>query len=360
MRARPFVFVLSGVAVLVVAMTFWPSEPLRAPEELPAAPEAGTWSAPSTAERPVADVADVAPDGIVEAPPEAASPVAPSRSSAVRAPSASSTGASNGDAAPRLLLPECRMTAVLPTVPDITVDPCTNPVNVAEILEKEERDVGWAVDMEARLRAEILGMEGLAIERLEIECRTTSCGIVLVHAEGADSRRQQSLVTERVRDAVGFQQWGGSSVGPSPDGRVFSMISLMRAEGREQLWPAPPSVPAVPGVAGLDVPLLGISAIDNTHPAKILGEEADDPAWSRPAESRISNQVATLAPKSWYQSHVGCRSNTCGVVLLYPPGTDVDVQKVENDFAEALGFKAGGGRSYERDSGTLVTIYQRR
>src|SRR5690606_21893360 len=99
-----------------------------------------------------------------------------------------------------------------------------------------------------------------------------------------DTRQETSLVTLAVRDAMGFRQWGGSA-GATADGKAFSTISLMRATGREHLWPAPPAIPALPGVAGVDVPLLGIAAIDDANPAKLLAEEADDPDWARPTEA---------------------------------------------------------------------------
>jgi hypothetical protein len=183
---------------------------------------------------------------------------------------------------------------------------------------------------------------------------------VLVHAEGADSNEQRSMVTERVRDAFRFRQWGGPADLAAADGKLFSTITLMRATGREQLWPAPPAIAALPGVAGVDVPLFGIPALDDNHPAKLLAEEIDDPEWARPMESRVTQQMSSLAAKNWYQSYVGCRRTICGVVLLYPPGTDVEVGNVADAVAEDLGFSSGAGQSYARDTGTLVTIYLRR
>lgn len=348
MFARTVSIFLLGIIVVVLAMAFWPSEPLRiVPDEASVAPRAGESSVNLERIEPFAAPPDVVPAG--------SSIASASRETAPRETAPRDT------AAPRPMMPACRVVPVLPTVPDVTADSCNNPVSLIDVLEREERDPGWAVDMEARLREAILGAEGLALARLEIECRTTSCGILLVHAEGADSMTEHGIVAERVRDAAGFQQWGGTSQLASADGKMLSTISLMHASGREPLWPAPPAIPALPGLSGVDIPLLGIAAIDDAHPAKLLADEIDDPAWARPTELRITDRIGALAPKNWYQSHVGCRRNTCGIVLLYPPGTDVDVTKVESDFADALGFTARGtGRSYERDLGTLVTIYLHR
>jgi hypothetical protein len=256
--------------------------------------------------------------------------------------------------------PACRNVPVLPSVPDVTMDSCSGSLNFTDVLSKEERDPGWAIDMEARIRDTVRGAEGLALARLEVECRMTSCAILLVHADGSDASRQQSVVTELVRDAVGFQQWGGTAGLATHDGKAFSTIGLMRAVGREQLWPAPPGIPALPGVAGVEIPLLGISAIDNGHPAKRLAEETDNPSWARAMESRVINAVSASAPESWYQSFVECRSTTCGVVLLYPPETNVDVRGLEAAVAEVLGLMTAGGRSYQRETGTLVTLYLNR
>lgn len=352
MRARSVLFAVGAVTVVVLAIAVWPSRSPRVPGAgLSAAPQAGESSARTQSFATDAEQGRLAEIPATAAPPAGASTAIPS----VPLPD-------DPTAVPdeRPTRPVCRSVPVLPAVPDITADSCSNPLNVADVLEQEQRDPGWAADMEARIRDAIGGLEGLALARLEVECRTTSCGIVLVHAEGADSNEQRSRVTERVRDAFRFQQWGGTADLATADGKLFSTITLMRAAGREQLWPAPPAIAALPGVAGVEVPLLGIPAIDDAHPAKLLAEEVDDAEWARPMESRVTEQMSSLAPKNWYQSYVGCRSTICGVVLLYPAGTDVDVGNVDDAVAEELGFISGAGQSYERETGTLVTIYLRR
>jgi hypothetical protein len=138
------------------------------------------------------------------------------------------------------------------------------------------------------------------------------------------------------------------------------MIGLMRATGRAQLWPAPPTISALPGEAGVEIPLTGFAAIDQGHPAQLLATETDNPEWSRPMESRVIAEVAESAPAGWYQSFVECRRTTCGVVLLYPPDTNVDVERVDGQVAEVLGLRSGRGRSYQRQTGTLVTLYLHR
>jgi hypothetical protein len=256
---------------------------------------------------------------------------------------------------------QCRMAPVLPNVPDVEMDTCSGSLNLAEVLDKELRDPVWATDIEIRLRNAISAAEELELARVEVECRMTSCGILLVHAVGADNRRQQSVVSGLLSEAVAFQQWAGTApIGATADGKVFSMIGLMRATGREQLWPAPPTISALPGEAGVEIPLTGFAAIDQGHPAQLLATETDNPEWSRPMESRVIAEVAASAPAGWYQSSVECRRTTCGVVLLYPPDTNVDVERVEGHVAEELGLRSGRGRSYQRQTGTLVTLYLHR
>jgi hypothetical protein len=77
-------------------------------------------------------------------------------------------------------------------------------------------------------------------------------------------------------------------------------------------------------------------------------------------ESRVIAEVAESAPAGWYQSFVECRRTTCGVVLLYPPDTNVDVERVVGQVAEVLGLRSGRGRSYQLQTGTLVTLYLHR
>jgi hypothetical protein len=216
--------------------------------------------------------------------------------------------------------------------------------------------------MEARIQSLVSQIEGLATIRLEMECRMTACGVLLVFEDGGQYRQQQALVTDlsnSLKDELGFRMWGLNASGPE-DGPHVATIALMRATGRDQFQPQRPVLSAVPGTSGFDIPLTGMARFDNAHPAKLLGDEIDDPAWSRPMESRVTSETAVaLNSEGVSRFEVRCRSTMCGIALRFPPGSEPQIDGLENELADTLGFERGLARRYPNPSGMMVTIYLR-
>jgi hypothetical protein len=168
-------------------------------------------------------------------------------------------------------------TPALPSVPAFELG--TYGQEAARALAAEFRDPAWAADMEGRIMDAIENLESLQVAKIEIECRMTACGLLLVHEPDAD--KEQMSVIGRIRDALsemlGFG--GNSGVTSFRKSGDFSAIYLTHAEGREQ-YAEPAAVPALPGIAGFDVPRGGNAAF--MHPALYLASRPVDPVWSKP------------------------------------------------------------------------------
>ena len=257
---------------------------------------------------------------------------------------------------------ECPLALALPSVSDIEVASCKHPFGIAGVLEQELRDPGWATDMETRIQSLVSRIEGLAAVRLEMECRMTACGVLLVFTDEGHYRQLQAVVTEladSLKDELGFRMWGLNASG-AEDGPHVATIALMRAAERDQFQPQRPMLSALPGTSGFDIPLTGMAEFDNALPAKLLADEIDAPAWSRPMESLVTSETAVaLSSEGVSRFEVRCRSTMCGIALRFPPGSEPQLDGIENQLAGVLGFERGLARRYPSPSGMMVTIYLR-
>jgi hypothetical protein len=206
MRARPFIIAAALSAVVFFVIAFWPrSTPQDASFELQPIVE-GASSQAESHELTVGGAPAVLP---MDPPPGRAS------RGNEPAPKLPEDAASGMNASRR----ECGMAPVLPNGPDVEMDTCSGSLNLAEVLDTELRDPVWATEIEIRLRNAISAAEELELARVEVDCRMTSCGILLVHAVGADNRRQQSVVSGLLSEAGAFQQWAGTApIGATADG----------------------------------------------------------------------------------------------------------------------------------------------
>jgi hypothetical protein len=106
------------------------------------------------------------------------------------------------------------------------------------------------------------------------------------------------------------------------DTRGFSLReALERAESERERYaldPAWPRISALPGVAGFEIQECPQSRCVSDW----LADEADDPAWSRPMESKILEELAAHSRDGLSQVFVTCRRETCGILL--PRAADAD------------------------------------
>ena len=303
--------------------------------------------------------------GVIAVVPEASRPpidrVIPGIASQVTANSASDVAAADvetsveqmdvdqgGPTADRDVQVEERLPPVqaLPSVPGFNLRPGFS--NLTNRLAAETRDPSWAVSMEARIR-EIIG-DRFPMDGLEVECRMSSCGIVLV-GEFIGLRGEQREAFQRV---TGFlaetlsaeQSWNTARRGAV--GRPFTAIFLIDIDGRKVFVPErepepPPKVSALPGVSGFELSARYGDLV--VHPAQSLANEPEDPAWSSDMEARIFGELSmALQGVTVSQIEVVCRTTMCGVVIDYVPGPGVNLRlnQVRHHLVESLGFGVKG------------------
>jgi len=71
----------------------------------------------------------------------------------------------------------------------------------------EPEDRFWSPEMEARILEEIEKerSEGLVVRGTEVECRSSTCTVVLVHATSNGSEGSVDDLTDKLREGLGFQ-----------------------------------------------------------------------------------------------------------------------------------------------------------
>jgi hypothetical protein len=124
-----------------------------------------------------------------------------------------------------------RVTRALPSVAGFELR--SSGQESASSLAAEIRDPDWAIATEARIMDAIGDLESLQVTRIEIECRATSCGILLVHAPDADRELMFGIrrIRERLPEILDFAGSDGvTSFGKNGD---FSAIYLVGATGIE-------------------------------------------------------------------------------------------------------------------------------
>jgi hypothetical protein len=232
----------------------------------------------------------------------------------------------------------------LPSVPGFNLRPAFS--HLTSRLAAETRDPSWAVPMETQIR-EIIG-DRFPMDGLEVECRMSSCGIVLV-GEFVSLRGEQGeaygLVMGLLAETLGFEQsWNTARTGAV--GRQFTAVFLLDVEGRKVFVPEPeppPKISALPGVSGFELDAQYSDLV--VHPAQSLANEPEDLAWSTGMEARIVGELSTvLLGITVSQIEVVCRTTTCGVVIDYSPGPGVGprLAQVTRHLVESLGFGLKG------------------
>jgi len=191
-----------------------------------------------------------------------------------------------------------------------------------------------------------------------VDCRATTCGILLVHDPDSDAdSREQIRLMGTIRDTLygtlGFTDRSGvTSFRSSGD---FSAIYLLDAGGREQYAGTVPTVPALSGIAGFEIPRGDRPS--TLYPPLLLAAQRDNPAWSRPREAQIFDEIPRVAGDRLTEVFVECRSSTCGIVLAYP----IDANRIDSiigdELADSLGFPRSAVGWYETPGGSFAAIY---
>jgi hypothetical protein len=214
-------------------------------------------------------------------------------------------------------------------------------------LADESRDPSWAAQTKERIRQTIGNR--FPMDGLEVECRMSTCGIVLIGEFIAldDEQREvfQSLPGVLGKTLRFERQWHTGRRGAV--GRAFTAIYLLDAVGRQTFVPEPErpeaepltTIPALPGMSGFEVPSRYGDLVD--HPAQSLAKEPEDRAWSTSMEGRILGEISTtLSGVNASQIQVVCRTSICGVVIDYTPGPNVGFRlaQAERHLVEVLDF----------------------
>lgn len=95
----------------------------------------------------------------------------------------------------------------IPTLPDFEIDLryiniYENGFTVPELLAAEPRDDRWALGTESFLRAEALSSTTALITRVQTECRTTWCGVVIEVPESIPGEDRHAMFM-RIWESVG-------------------------------------------------------------------------------------------------------------------------------------------------------------
>lgn len=222
----------------------------------------------------------------------------------------------------------CPYLPALPGIEDLRVSSCEGG-RLGRLLAREEIDAGWAAVVAGRIRAQVAANDqGRQFDRVEIVCRRTACGLLLILPE--DQRGEfvptelSRVMIETIANETGF---GNTLVvhTHTDDGLPVTLGLIEHAKGREDDWPPAPDpkrIEALPGVIGYAV------AGDNSLPTRdfpmapeLLAAEAVDPSWAPVMEGRIIGVIASIGLPV-QQMHVVCRATRCGVVLDFPEGTN--------------------------------------
>jgi len=256
-------------------------------------------------------------------------PVDPASSASAPQGTAPDAAAGNGGTQDVAVTPPtealCVSVFALPGIQDFEVSSCTGG-RWSLMLAEEDLDAGWATVMQARIRELIDQNERLEFSRIEVVCRNTACGILLIPVDEAQGEYVEQelarVMLESLAAPLGFEKvetlrW------ISDDGIEFHMALLEHALDREHFWPPPTErrrVEALPGIPGYEVVEdQQIAAFSFPMAAELLAAEAVDPAWAPAMESRILGEIGSIGiPLN--QLHVVCRTTRCGIVLDHPEG----------------------------------------
>ena len=117
-------------------------------------------------------------------------------------------------------------TPALPGIPEYMVRAFRIDGMAAQTLAAEPDDPQWSGEMEARIREIVAGETDLALGRLEVECRTTRCGVLAVHAPAAEVGRQSEILSRlqsSIPDALGFEGSVVGSIGQTDTSRFTAL-----------------------------------------------------------------------------------------------------------------------------------------
>ena len=83
-----------------------------------------------------------------------------------------------------------------------------NRLNAGEMLAAEPDDPSWARAMESQIIGEIAQSVDLAFSQLQVECRTTQCGLVFFSTEGSVGSSDLQLLHVRLQSELGLRHVG--------------------------------------------------------------------------------------------------------------------------------------------------------
>ena len=89
--------------------------------------------------------------------------------------------------------------------PDAKAPELFGPGSASEAYAFEPEDPDWSAEREARILAavDVERERGLIFRRAEVECRSSTCALILIHATGRGDGSVGGLAT-RLRDSLGF------------------------------------------------------------------------------------------------------------------------------------------------------------
>lgn len=223
-------------------------------------------------------------------------------------------------------------TPALPGLPEYTVRSFRSDGFAARSLAAEADDPPWSIPMEARIRALLADGARLDISRVEVECRTTRCGLLAVHSPDADRTTQSDLLAHIQSEgpgALGFDGSMAASFGQTGTTRYTALYF----EGFRNLGPPLP----------LPVWLLAFGLAHDPQEQLLVGEE-------------IVQARSTLALRwigTWLDAvSISSRANAAYILARYDdPRGVATLESIVSEFAgpSLLGGEAAGATTAELD-----------
>lgn len=208
----------------------------------------------------------------------------------------------------------------------------------------EPKDPVWATATEARIFEAIAREreEGLVFRRADVECRYSTCAILLVHAANEGEGSISKLV-DAIRDRLGFQgtNWSEKQIPVPVAGDAGSAVKMRFIMGHVEVVLRAPrdavdnGATEVRGVAGAEREDAVRSAAANTglgyslfswpgsrRAGWALAGEPQDPVWSQEMESGIRSRLEAEAGLAMSRVEVECRTTVCAIALFRTESAD--------------------------------------
>jgi hypothetical protein len=266
--------------------------------------------------------------------------------------------------------PETKHLAVpaLPGVKGFFIPPHLSEsfTNFALALAAEHVDLSWAPDMERRLNEAIQSRPEFRGLRVEIVCRTTSCGLLFVpSAEGEVSLLRSSVNEFKnwAANELGFSQKGLFSPPPG-SGNDFLLLRLTAAQSQVQVHPAtaaamasavtpaPPPPPTSGNYPSASTDMRTIAA------SRLADDQVDRSPPVVALENNIQGEASRFLGASANQVHVDCRVSRCSVVIRLESGASIDANNAGARIANAFGltFESSQQRTGPYDRSIVIFL----